>query len=244
MHVQHGSSIGAARSAARSCILALLAGVVLAGPAAAQLDLLGPGAGFVSVGAARISTSELDEWLGARDYPTFGQTAVSVGFGGYRVLSSGLMLGFEAQGFIIGDDEHDGREMGLGGGYATLGAGYALDVSSRLRVYPRIGVGPGGMALWFQNEDSIDFEEVVQEQAPAPARDPNLARDGLVLDLGAGAEFIPAGRHGPMIGVRVGYLTGPFTSNWEMYEHSVSGGPDASIAGPYARVVVGWAWSR
>ena len=243
MHELHGSGHAVARRVALGGALALgLAGS--AAPAAAQLDLLGPGAGFVSIGAAHLSTGELDDWLSARDYPTFGRTAVSIGLGGYRILSSGVMLGFEAQGFVIGDADHQDGEMGLGGGYATLGAGYAVDVSPRLRIYPRVGLGPGGMALWFQGADTLDFEEVVAERAPAPGRDPNLARDGLVLDLGAGAEFIPAGRSGPMIGVRVGYLTGPFTSTWEMYEHSVSGGPDASIAGPYARVVVGWAWSR
>lgn len=213
-------------------------------PAAAQLDLLGPGAGFVSVGAARTSTAGLDDWLDARAYPTFGRTAVTIGLGGYRLLSSGVMFGAEAQGFIIGDARHDAGHMGLGAGYATLGVGYAFEPSPRVRLYPRIGAGPGGMALWFEDPDTLDFEDVVQNRTPAPARGPNLARDGLVLDLGAGAELMPAAPGGLLIGVRAGWLTGPFTDRWEMYEHEVSGGPDASITGPYARVIVGWAWGR
>lgn len=213
-------------------------------PGAAQVDLLGPGAGFVSLGMARISTAGLDGWLDARGYPTFGRAAVSIGLGGHRVLESGVMLGAEAQGFVIGDAAHDGGHMGLGGGYATLGVGYAVDVSPRVRIFPRVGLGPGGLALWFENEDTLAFEDVVENRTPAPPRAPNLARDGLVLDLGGGAEFLPGGRSGPLIGVRAGWLTGPFTDRWEMYEHEVSGGPEASIAGPYVRIVVGWAWRR
>ena len=213
-------------------------------PASAQVDLLGPGAGFVSVGAARIESAELDDWLDARDYPTFGQNAISVGLGGYRILSSGVMLGAEAQGFIIGDAPYADGDMGLGGGYATLAVGYAFEPTPRIRLYPRVGAGPGGMALWFASEDSVDFEDVLAGPTPAPEREPNLSRDGLVLDLGAGAEFLPAGRHGLLIGLRAGWLTGPFTSTWENYENTVRGGPDASISGPYARVTVGWAWRR
>ena len=231
------------RVAARAALFGI-AFAASAHPATAQLDLLGPGAGFVSVGGARVETTQLDEWLGARDYPTFGNTAVTIGLGGYRLLSSGLMLGGEAQGFIIGDATHEQNDMGLGAGYATLGVGYAFDVSPRVRLYPRVGFGPGGMALWVQEDDSLDFEDVLDGTAPAPERDPNLARDGLVLDFGAGIELLPGDRSGLLVGVRAGWLTGPFTDAWEMYGHDVSGGPDASIGGPYARIVVGWAWQR
>ena len=66
----------------------------------------------------------------------------------------------------------------------------------------------------------------------------------MVVDLGAGAEFLPRGRRGPLIGVRAGYLAAAFGSEWDAYGHTVVGGPEASIAGPYARVTVGWAWRR
>ena len=227
-----------------NALVALALACGTAQSAAAQAGLLGPGAGFLTVGAARISTGGLDEWLDERGYPTFGRSAVSIGLGGYRLLSSGVMLGADAQGFIIGDAPHEEGRMGLGGGYATVGIGYAVELSPRVRLYPRLGFGAGGMALWIESEDTLAFEDVLEEEAPAPSRDPNLARDGVVLDLGAGTEFLPGGRNGLLIGVRAGWLAGPFTDRWEMYEHEVSGGPDASISGPYLRVVVGWAWRR
>jgi hypothetical protein len=196
------------------------------------------------VGASGIATGELDDWLAARGYPTFGRSAVAVGLGGYRILSSGVMLGGEFTGLVIGEEAHQGREVGLGGAYATLGVGYVVNLSPRLRVYPRLGLGGGGMALSVDSRDSVDFEELLAGLTPVPDRQTLLTRDGVVADLGAGAEYLPRGRRGPLIGLRVGYVTASFSSTWHTDGHTVVGGPDASIAGPYVRMMVGWAWKR
>lgn len=227
-----------------SGLLALAFGAAGAASAEAQADFLGPGAGFVSAGASGIATGELDDWLAARGYPTFGETAVTLGLGAYRVLSGGVMLGGEFNGLIIGDEEHEGREVGLGAGSLTLGVGYVVNLSPRARVYPRLGVGVGGMGLWADRADTVDFEEVLEGETPVSDSETVLSRDGLVVDLGAGAEFLPRGRRGPLIGLRAGYLAASFDADWDAYEHTAVGGPDASISGPYARVTVGWAWRR
>jgi hypothetical protein len=61
-----------------------------------------------------------------------------------------------------------------------------------------------------------------------------------VVDVGAGAELMSGGRgRGPLLGVRLGYLAMPFRTNWRLGERPVAGGPAATLAGPYARVVVG-----
>lgn len=235
---------GIAWRMARSGLLALAFGVGGVASAEAQAELLGPGAGFIAAGTSGIATGELDDWLGAGGYPTFGGTAVGIGLGAYRILPSGVMLGGEFSGLIIGEEAHEGREVGLGGGYATLGVGYLVNLSPRLRVYPRIGLGVGGMGLWVDDPDTVDFEEVLEGETPVSDRETVLSRDGMVVDLGAGAEFLPAGRRGPLIGLRVGYLAASFDAPWDSYEHTVTGGPDASIAGPYLRMTIGWAWRR
>lgn len=237
-----------ARGITGAGLLALALGAGGAEAAAAQAALLGPGAGYVGGGISRIATGELDDRLAARGYPTFGSTAGAVTLGAYRVLRSGVMLGGEFNGLVIGEEEHHGRDVGLGGGYATLGIGYAVELSPRARVYPRLGLGPGGLALWIESQaDTTGFDEVLANPGPLPGRQPVLSRDGLVLDLGAGAEFLPGGRgRGPLIGLRLGYLLTAFgsDSDWQLYEYTASNGPTASIAGPYVRVVVGGAWRR
>jgi hypothetical protein len=216
--------------------------------AGAQQGLLGPGAAYVVAGVSAIATGELDSRLAARGYPVFGRTAASVGLGAYRVLASRVMLGGEWHGLIMGEQPHEGRVVGLGGGYATLGVGYAVELSPRARIYPRLGLGAGGLALWSESAaDTVDFDEALADPRPVPGRQPVLSRDGLVIDVGAGAELLPGGRgRGPLIGLRLGYLAARFGSgaNWQLYERTAKAGPAATIAGPYVRVVVGGAWRR
>jgi len=210
----------------------------------AQEGLLGPGAAYIGMGVAHITTRDLDDRLAAQNYPTFGQGARLIGIGAYRTLSSGVMLGGEFNGVVLGEKPHAGDEVGLGGGYATLGLGYSVVVSPRVRVYPRFGLGVGGMGLWVESADTVNFDDVLTNPAPDPGRRPVMNRDGPVFDFGGGAEFFPHG--GLLIGVRLGYLATAFggTSGWYMYDRTVIGGPMASIAGPYVRVVIGGAWKR
>jgi hypothetical protein len=235
-----------ARRTTRARLLALALCLGGARPAAAQQALLGPGAAYVAAGISGIATAELDARLAARGYPTFGRTATALGVGAYRLLASGLMLGGEVHGLVVGEETRQGRVAGLGGGHATLGVGYAVRLSPRARVYPRLGLGVGGLALWIESAaDTVRFDDVLADPRPDPGRRPVLSRDGAVLDLGVGAELLPGGR-GALIGVRAGYLAARFgpESRWQLHEGTAVGGPGASISGAYVRVVIGGAWRR
>ena len=234
--------------AQRLAVAGLLAlGVGIGGPARAeaQAGLLGPGAGYVAAGVSHVATGDLDDRLAARGYPTFGPAAGALSLGAYRILDGGLMLGGEWHGLIMGEQPHEGREVGLGGGYATVGVGYAFELSPRVRVYPRLGLGAGGMGLWIEEEAEVAFDDVLADPQPVPGRQPVLSRAGAVVDLGGGAELLPGGwASGLLLGVRFGYLATPFNTSWLLYDDEASGGPASSIAGPYLRFVVGAAWSR
>jgi hypothetical protein len=228
--------------------LAALVAVVMsaAAPSHAQQALLGPGAAFVSVGTAKIATAELDERLAANGYPTFGRRAATAGIGAYRIVRERLLLGGEFNGLAMDEKPHLGREVGVGGGYATLGVGIVKQLSPRVRLYPRFGLGAGGIALWVESADTTTFDDVLANP-PAPNQDRHLSRDGGVIDLGGGLEFLPrAGDWSPLIGVRLGYVAASFgsESNWQMIGGTATGGPSASIAGPYLRVTIGAAWKR
>jgi len=232
-------------------LFALMTAAGSAGAASAQASLLGAGAAYLSGGVAGIDADELNERLDANGYPTFGTSAAVLGIGAYRLFSNGLMCGFEGNGLGVGEEESIRGDIGLGGGYATLGIGYAFALPHRMRVYPRIGIGAGGMGLSFESEeDTVDFDDVLANPQPAPDVDePVLSIDGLVIDVGGGVEFTPMRRgSGPLISVRAGYLYAPFDDHWNVIRGSsssdVTNGPDASISGFYVRVVVGGAWRR
>lgn len=204
--------------------------------------IFGPGAAYLGAGVSRIGTDDLDERLSTRGYPTFGQNAVGVNVGAYHILPGGLTFGGEWHGLIIGQKDHEGREVGVGGGYGTFGMGYMVDLSRRVRIYPRIGVGGGGIGLWIQRDSVVDFDEVLIDPKPIPDRDrePVLSRVSVVMDLGVGAELLPGGiGRGLMIGLRLGYLAAPSSSDWQLYENEVTSGPRMTIGGPYVRAVIG-----
>jgi hypothetical protein len=227
----------------RAGMLALALAASAAETVAAQAWWLrGPDAAFIAMGVSGVALGELDDELAERGYPTFGRTALAPAIGAYWKLSSGLMLGGEWGGIILGEETHDGREVGVGGGYATLGAGYAMELSSRARLYPRLGFGGGGFGLWFESEEEeVAFDEALADPRPAPDDESVLNRASAVVDLGAGAEFRPiVGGAGPLVALRLGYIATPFSTGWTMDDRPLSGGPAATIAGPYVRVVIGW----
>jgi len=219
-------------------------------PARAQAQASRGGyTGFFAAGISGVSTAELDDRLSARGYPAFGARPRGVALGAYRLLRSGVMLGGEWHVLSLGEEQHGGRDVWLGGGYATLGVGYAFELSRRVRVYPRLGVGVGGMGLWIENENTgagggVEFDEALA----APRADPEhstLSQGSMAVDLRAGAEVLLRRRGGgPLVGLRVGYVATPFDQGWTRDGHSLSGAPEATVAGPYVRLALGWRRER
>ena len=210
---------------------------------AQEWRFLDAGAAYFGAGVSGVRTGDLDERLTARGYPDFGSSGRAFSLGAHMILPGGVTLGAEWTGFDVGDGEQEGRDVGLGGGYGTLGFGYVIELSPQFRIYPRVGLGGGGIGLWIETDSSdIGFDEVLAdpEPSPDPLREPVLSTGSAVVDLGAGAEFLPGGwGRGLMVGLRLGYVAAPFASDWRIHEREVTGGPGTSIGGPYIRATVG-----
>lgn len=229
------------------CAIALFAGAAAGETASAQAQPRSPRAFYLAVGASNLANGELDDRLISQGYPSFGETAISGTLGARSTLANGVTISGEWTGLLIGEHAHGDDDVGLGGGYATLGAGYGVALSERAILEPRLGVGVGGFGLWIDREEAagedpgIGFDEVLADPARVPARETVLGRDGLVVDLGATLEFVPgdpAGR-GPVLGLRTGYLAGSLLSEWSTAGRPISDAPEASLSGPYLRILVG-----
>ena len=204
--------------------------------------------GFVGAGASSIRTGSLNDQLAAGGYPTFGDGGPALTIAAYRLLRGGIMLGGEWHFISVGDREHQGRDVGLGAGYGTLGVAYALERSSRMRVYPRLGLGIGGMGLWRESAvpgTAVGFDDWLA----APDSDPDyatLSQASMVVDFGVGAELAMrrGGDVGAVVGLRIGYLATPFDQGWTSDGRAVTGAPSATVAGPYVRMLLGWRRER
>lgn len=209
--------------------------------------LQAPDVGFISLGVSNVSTGELDDELTAYGYPTFGQRAIRPSIGAYWDLPGAVLLGGEWHGIMLSEEPHAGGEVGLGGGYVTLGVGHAIDLSPRARIYPRLGLGFGGLGLWIEPDEDdgkgppVGFDDALEDPSPGADRDFVMSRTHGAVDLGAGAEVMLGTRRGLLVGIRAGYLAAPFQSDWELplEDRPVTGGPSATVAGPYVQVVVG-----
>jgi hypothetical protein len=229
----------------------LLVTFLALGCAAAPLGAQTPPSGysgFVGAGASSVRTGSLNDQLAAGGYPTFGDGGPALSLAAYRLLRSGVMLGGEWHFISVGDGEYQGRDVGLGAGYVTVGVAYAFEPSSRARLYPRLGLGVGGMGLWRETAvpgSAVGFDDWLA----APDSDPELAtlsQASMVVDLGAGGELAlrRSGHGGPIVGLRVGYVATPFDQGWTSDGRAVTGGPRTTVAGPYVRMLLGWRRER
>lgn len=204
---------------------------------------------FLATGLSTVSTRQLNDRLAANGHPTFERSSLALNVGAYRLLRSGVMLGGEWHFLGLGDGRHQGREVGLGAGYATVGIARAITLSPRMRFYPRLGLGVGGMGLWAEEPDSaaggnVDFDQWLA----TPGSDPSfatLSQGSMVVDLGAGAEIVLGCRErGPLLGLRAGYVATPFDQGWTRNGREVAGAPRATVAGAYIRLIMGWRHER
>lgn len=221
-----------------SCVVALgLATDVATAQEGAERPSPRAGAWFLGIGGSGVEIGDVNRRLDALGYPTFGRTMLTLGGGGYGVTAGGILLGGEGYGLLSGEEAHQGRSVSLRGGYGLFNLGYRVRLAPRLGAYPLLGIGAGAIGLRVGSRPTDDaFEGVLG----APDRQARLTRRSLLLSLGAGAEYRPTtlGR-GFLIGVRAGYLFAPSSGSWRLDDHPIAAGPDASLAGPYIRLMIG-----
>lgn len=198
----------------------------------------GEGAGYFATGVQFADLSALNNRLSDAEYPTFSSTMVSIGGGGYGVTNR-FLLGGEGHGLISGDQGYQGRNVSVGGGYGLFTFGYLLRPSANLRVYPQIGLGGGGLRLEVGDRgDAADFDDILDD----PNRSASVGRASLLVSLGGGLEYQfsgPEDKGGLRLGLRAGYVLSALNSDWTIDDTTLSGGPDATLQGPFIRLTIG-----
>ncbi len=198
-----------------------------------------PGAGFFAVGTQFTDLAPLNDRLSGAGYPTFASEMVSLGGGGYGVVANRLMLGGEGHGLLTADGSFRGRNVSVGGGYGLFNLGYLFRPASGLRVYPLLGLGAGGLQLDIKNEGTADtFDDVLND----PSRSASVGQASVLVSLGGGLEYqfgTPGEGRTARLGVRAGYMISALSSDWQLGNSSLAGGPDASMQGPFLRLTIG-----
>ncbi|MFB6273995.1 MAG: hypothetical protein ABEL51_13985 [Salinibacter sp.] len=196
------------------------------------------GAGFFSIGVQFADLAALNNRLSSKGYPTFSSEMVSIGGGGYTVLNR-FLIGGQGHGLITGEQGYNGRDVSVGGGYGLFTLGYLFRPTSNLHVYPQVGLGGGGVRLEIGSRgDAENFDDVLND----PNRSASVGRASLLVSLGGGLEYQFGGpeEHGGLrLGLRAGYLVSALNSDWQINTTTLSGGPDATLQGPFIRLTIG-----
>jgi hypothetical protein len=202
------------------------------------------GGGYFMIGLRWIDLGPLSDRLQPAGYSAPGERFLSLGGGGHTLLGRWL-LGGEGHGLSQQGDEirRDGFRARITAGYGLFRAGYLLLARRNVSVYPMAGIGGAGMSLSISREQDATFDDVLAD----PLREVSLARGGLILDAGVGAEFrIPITgdeRQGGflLLGVRGGYLFFiPLMGDWWMAGGKVTGAPSLGLSGPGIQLQVGF----
>ena len=197
------------------------------------------GAGFFAIGTQFTDLGPLNSRLTDAGYPTFASEMVSFGGGGYGVVANRLMLGGEGHGLITADGSFQGRNVSVGGGYGLFTLGYLFRPTPKLRVYPQAGLGGGGLRLEIESPgDADEFDDILDN----PNRSASIGRASLLVSLGGGLEYQfgdPDTDGGIRLGLRAGYMISDLNSDWQLDENALGGGPDATMQGPFVRLILG-----
>ncbi len=197
------------------------------------------GAGFFAVGAQFTDLEPLNNRLAEAGYPTFASEMISLGGGGYGVVADRLLLGGEGYGLLTADGTFQGRNVSVDGGYGLFTLGYLFRPTSNLRVYPQVGFGGGGLQLDIGSQGNADeFDDILEN----PNRSATVGQGSFLVSLGGGLEYqfgAPDENGGVRLGLRAGYMISALNSEWQLGENSLSGGPDATMQGPFIRLTLG-----
>jgi len=203
------------------------------------------GRGYFQMGVHTLDLAPLNDRLAAQGIPTFSNRFVTLGFGGHAERGR-LLIGGEGHGLLEQSETAGAFQRKLSGGYGFFDLGYLLTRAPTVRVYTLLGVGAGGMNLEATERSLPSFDDVLAE----PRRGSDLAIGALLLQFGAGAEYIArlspdAERvRGLALGVRAGYVLAPWKSEWNIGGSEVPGGPSLGLDGFYLRFSLGGAGGR
>ena len=129
----------------------------------------------------------------------------------------------------------------LTGGYGLFHIGYIIYSKKCFNIYPLLGIGGGGVTLKIAEDSSPSFDQVLND----PKRNVELIYGGMILNLSVGVDYFikmeetDEGFGGFLLGLQAGYLLAPFTHDWKMDEHDISGGPDVGLNGFFVRITLG-----
>jgi len=199
------------------------------------------GMGYFMMGVGTNDIGSLNAMLKDHAYWDMSDMFYSIGGGGHAIIKR-FIIGGEGHN-IIGDVVTSGNtKTSLWGGYGLANVGYVVFATKKLRLYPLVGFGGGGLTFKIvDTQGSPTFEELLD----SPARSVELSTGCLLASVSFGLDYLIAheeteeGIAGMILGFRAGYNFAFSKGEWELDDVAVSDGPEIGFTGPFFRLMIG-----
>lgn len=199
------------------------------------------GSGSFNIGYANLSNSDFQKFL-PEGFGQLSESYLLLGGEGYA-LKGNFLMGGSGQAIIGKDESNNNLKTEVSGGMGFLNLGYAIINNEKLKIFPMLGIGGGGMELRISEDTDLSLTNIIEE----PGREITLEVANFILDFSVGLDYIPTlymaknGKEGGgfKTGIRVGYLLGFNNDNWEYGGGDIKGAPDFSLNSFYVKLVIG-----
>jgi|GEM_PF-1153797 len=199
--------------------------------------------GSFELGKHDVDLSGVNAELDRNNAGSFNSMNTTIGGSGYFILDRKLLIGGEGAGFWQSTSGTDARAK-IQGGYGFLDLGLVPIYTENLLVYPMLGIGGGGARLSFRSRTGSDFyfgDEILYEY-----EEPGFGSFALNFAVGTEVRFkffqSRTSMGGLSLSGRAGYIWLPVEASWSVYDFEIFGSPEATFAGPYAKLGIGF-WS-
>lgn len=204
------------------------------------------GWGFFTPGYQMTDMGPLNAAIGSMGVPNLENNAITLGGGGYLVISN-FLIGGEGASLMNQTVSANDAQAQLEGGWGTFNIGYTpLATDGGLVLVPRLGIGAYNYRLFLQDAaNPPTFQNVVGSPGTASV----LVKKGLLLTADVGLNWslkYKDGRGGGVfLGLDLGYNYSPKIDEWTLWGEPVEGGPGVNMSGAFVRLRVGGAgWHR
>jgi hypothetical protein len=197
--------------------------------------------GSFELGKHSIDLSGVNSELERNNAGEFDDLNTTIGGSAYMIFGRRLLVGGEGAGFWQSTSGPDARAK-IQGGYGFLDIGFVPVYTENFLVYPMLGIGGGGASLKFRSRTGSDFlfgDETLYEY-----EEPGFGT--FAMNFSVGAEYrvklfeSRTSMGGLSLSMRTGYIWLPVEASWEVYDFEIFGAPEATFAGPYAKLGIGF----
>jgi len=200
------------------------------------------GRGYLMFGGGKLDIDALNDRLLSQGKPVFNDEFASFGIGFLNKKNQHWLIGAEGHYLIIDEKDYAATngnyKASLSAACGFIDFGYDVLSSTKLNLYPLIGIGGGG--LWLQIGKN-NFNDILD----TPERNANLTSFTALFNFALGSDYMikssedTKNKVGLVLGFRAGYIYSPWKGTWWTDNISIDNGPKLGMTGPYLRLMIG-----